>query len=115
MRRFYLLFFIALPFLFGNFTGNTSKDPEDTQTRTVQFYPNPATSIINFEFPSNFDKSANLVLDIFSFMGKKMQELPVNTNKITISLDSYYRGIYIFQVRDKNGDIIESGKFQVIK
>jgi hypothetical protein len=48
-------------------------------------------------------------------MGKKMQELPVNTNKITISLDSYYRGIYIFQVRDKNGDIIESGKFQVIK
>lgn len=116
MKQLYMLFFITMPLLLGSFTDIHSNNPvEVTQARTVQFYPNPATSIINFEFPATFDKSANLTLHIFSFIGKKIQETPVNTNKITINLDSYYRGIYIFQVRDKAGTIIESGKFQVVK
>jgi hypothetical protein len=29
--------------------------------------------------------------------------------------DAYYRGLYIFQLRDRSGRIIESGKFQVIR
>jgi hypothetical protein len=108
--------FIAMPLLFGNFVNNNATNPaNDIQTRTVQFYPNPATSVINFEFPSTFDKSSGITLHIFSFIGKKMQEAPVNAGKITINLDSYYRGLYIFQIRDKSGVIIESGKFQVVK
>lgn len=36
--------------------------------------------------------------------------------RLTVQLDeNYYRGIYIYQLRDLNGRMIESGKFQVIK
>lgn len=79
----------------------------------MKFYPNPATSVINFEFQRNFDKSYSL--QIFNFMGKKVYELKTLSSRININLDEFYRGIYIFQLRDKNGSIVESGKFQVNK
>lgn len=81
--------------------------------QVVKCYPNPATSFVNFEFPKNIDKSSTLL--VFSFVGKKMTEMPVSSNKITITLDDYYRGLYVFQLRDKGGNIIESGKFSVVK
>ena len=79
----------------------------------IKFYPNPATSVINFEFQRSFDKSYSL--QIFNFMGKKVYELKTLSSRININLDEFYRGIYIFQLRDKNGSIVESGKFQVNK
>jgi hypothetical protein len=84
------------------------------QGRNVQFYPNPATSIIYFEFPANYDK-ANYSLHIFNFLGKKMNEIQINGGKLSVQLDNYLRGLYVFQIRDKSGSIIESGKFQVVK
>jgi hypothetical protein len=48
-------------------------------------------------------------------MGKKMEEFAPGSQIINLSLNSFYRGIYIFQLRDKKGNIIESGKFQVVK
>jgi hypothetical protein len=48
-------------------------------------------------------------------MGKKMEELAPGSQIINLSLNTFYRGIYIFQLRDKKGKIIESGKFQVVK
>jgi hypothetical protein len=48
-------------------------------------------------------------------MGKKMEELVPGSQIINLSLNTFYRGIYIFQLRDKKGKIIESGKFQVVK
>lgn len=81
--------------------------------QVVKCYPNPATSFVNFEFPKNIDKSNNLL--VFSFVGKKMTEVPVNDSKITVVLNDYYRGVYVYQLRDKGGNIVESGKFSVIK
>ena len=81
--------------------------------KTVKFYPNPASSFINFEFADNYDNSYTLV--IFNFIGKKVEDLKVTDQKITVSLTNFYRGVYIFQLRDKQGNIIESGKFQVVK
>lgn len=82
-------------------------------TKTVKFYPNPAVNYINFEFSRNYDNSYTLV--IFNFIGKKVEEMKVTDPKITVSLNDFYRGVYIFQLRDKQGSIIESGKFQVAK
>ena len=85
-----------------------------SQTKIVKCYPNPATAVINFEFKSGKDKNSQL--QIYSFTGKKMTDLAVNSGKITVLLDNeYYRGVYIFQLRDKNGRIIETGKFQVVR
>ena len=81
--------------------------------KTVKFYPNPASSFINFEFTENYNDSYTIV--IFNFIGKKVEDLKVTDQKITVSLANFYRGIYVFQLRDKQGNIIESGKFQVVK
>ena len=86
-----------------------------TQVKVVKCYPNPATSIINFEFPSGVEK--NSTIQIYSFSGKKITEVSANSSKITVLLDdnNYYRGIYVFRLVDKNGKIVETGKFQVVR
>jgi hypothetical protein len=52
---------------------------------------------------------------IFNFIGKKVEDLQVTSQKMSVSLTDFYRGVYIFQLRDKQGTIVESGKFQVAK
>ena len=80
-------------------------------SRIIKFYPNPATSIINFDFQKDYDKSYSF--QIYSFVGKKVLELNNLAPKTIVNLADFYRGIYIFQLRDKNGKVIDSGKFQV--
>lgn len=81
--------------------------------KTIKFYPNPASSFINFEFSKSYDQSYTLM--IFNFIGKKIEDLKVTDQKMSVSLTDFYRGVYIFQLRDKEGNVVESGKFQVIK
>ena len=84
-----------------------------TQVKLVKCYPNPATSFINFEFQKEDGK--NYILQIYSFSGKRIIEVPATDAKLTVTLNEFYRGIYVFQLRDKAGKIIETGKFQVVK
>ena len=45
-----------------------------------------------------------------------MYETRITDAKLNIVLDdNYYRGIYVYQLHDQTGKIIESGKFQVSK
>ncbi len=44
-----------------------------------------------------------------------MQEFRNIPNHLQINLNDYHRGIYIYQIRNKRGQVIESGKFQVLK
>ena len=85
----------------------------EAAARIVKFYPNPATSYINFEFQKTSDKTYNF--QIFNFLGKKVFELNNVNPKTTVNLTDFFRGVYIFQLRDKNGKVIDSGKFQVSK
>lgn len=48
-------------------------------------------------------------------MGKKVSELTASSQRINLSLSGFYRGVYIFQLRDRFGKIVDSGRFQVIK
>ncbi len=108
------LLLIAM-FCFFAFSFKEDQNPY-TKVQAVKCYPNPATSFVNFEFPKNIDKTNTLF--VFSFVGKKMTEVPlsnVNNNILTITLTDYYRGLYVFQLRGKGGNIIESGKFSVNK
>ncbi|NDE09774.1 MAG: T9SS C-terminal target domain-containing protein [Chitinophagia bacterium] len=92
---------------------NKSVNSADESAKLIKFFPNPASSYINFELQRAYDQSYTLIL--FNFMGKKMEELVPGSQIINLSLNTFYRGIYIFQLRDKKGKIIESGKFQVVK
>jgi len=111
-RIFYIFPFIA-GFNFSSAAQVKSTFISDEAVKTVKFYPNPASSFINFEFKKDYNKSYTLL--IYNFIGKKMTELKPADQKITVSLTEYYRGVYIFQLRDAQGDVVESGKFQVVK
>ncbi len=107
-----LTFFIGITFT--SFAQNKiSPDQGSPTAKFIKFYPNPATSVINFDFQRGYDNSYSLL--IFNFMGKKVYEVKNTTARTNINLEDFYRGIYIFQLRDKNGLILESGKFQVVK
>lgn len=109
-KYFYIIFFIA------GFSFNSkaqSKSAISDAVKTVKFYPNPAVSFINFEFEKDYNNSYTVI--IFNFIGKKVTEFKVSEQKITVPLADYYRGVYIFQLRDKLGNIVESGKFQIVK
>ena len=86
---------------------------QDPSERMVKFYPNPATSVINFDLQKKIDRTYNF--QIYNFLGKKVYELNNVTPKTSVNLTDFYRGVYIFQLRDQNGKIVDSGKFQVSK
>ena len=86
------------------------------QTKIVKCYPNPAISFVNFELTNNNNLSKNYTLDVYSFTGKKMYSTTISSEKITLTLSNdFYRGIYVYQIRNKSGKILETGKFQVTK
>lgn len=109
-----VLIFAASAFTLPN-TGNFNNIDGILQTRIIKCYPNPAISFVNFEVPAKYT-SNGFSLQVYSFTGKKMFEETINSTKSTLNFNGdFYRGIYIYQMKDKNGKIIETGKFQVNK
>lgn len=82
------------------------------KVKVTKYYPTLASSVINFEFSEEVDKT--YTLQIYSFIGKQEFATRINAQKITISVKDLFRGIYFFQLRDVNGKIVESGKFSVV-
>jgi Secretion system C-terminal sorting domain len=88
--------------------------PDNGSTATIKFYPNPAVSYITFEDAlKKYDK--NYTIQLFNFLGKKVYEFSLSEQKNIVNISDFFRGIYIFQLRDPTGKIVESGKFQVTK
>ncbi|MBK6937762.1 MAG: T9SS type A sorting domain-containing protein [Chitinophagaceae bacterium] len=113
MRRFLTILSFILLTATASFSqsGRVSSggDPAD---RIVRLYPNPASTYITFDLQNTTLKG--LSLKIFNgVLGKKMFDANNISNKTTITLNDYTRGIYIYQLVDASGKIIESGKFQV--
>lgn len=113
MRKLYLSGLVLFTFLINSYVADDTAfgNPGDT-TKITHFYPNPATSYINFTFDKSVDKT--YTLQVYNFIGKKMSDNRISDSKMTINFDdNYFRGLYIYQLRDNTGKIIESGKFQV--
>lgn len=79
----------------------------------VRLYPNPATSFINLDLGKFSNKGFSI--RVFSFLGRKMHETINVSQLIKLSVSDYNRGVYVYQVRDRTGRLVESGKFQVSK
>lgn len=79
----------------------------------IRFYPNPASSFVSFDFQKSYDRG--FAIQVYSFLGKKMYEASNISQKTTINLSDFNRGIYIYQLYDRSGKLVESGKFQVSK
>ena len=110
MKRFYLFLIMASLTVCG-VAQDRQNAPEQVK---VRFFPNPATTVINFEFTRS-GPEAVYTLQVYNFIGKKVSEIVVTNNRATLSLDNYFRGVYIFQLKDKSGKILQTGKFQVAK
>jgi hypothetical protein len=84
------------------------------QVPIVRFYPNPATSVISFDFQKDYRQGYSI--QIFNaIMGRKMYEQANVPERMSVNLTDFSRGIYIYQLRDKNGRLVNTGKFQVAK
>ena len=113
MKIFYIITSVIL-LLTARVSGQNRFAPTpDQEIKNVKFYPNPAISVINFDFQKKYDKT--YLLQIYNFLGKKVYEAPATDQKAVVNLSDFFRGIYIFQLKDQSGKIIESGKFQVSK
>ncbi|MGZ5286287.1 MAG: T9SS type A sorting domain-containing protein [Flavisolibacter sp.] len=84
-----------------------------SQAPILRFYPNPATTVITFDFQKTYEKGYSL--QIYNFLGRKMYEQNNLADQTTINLTDFTRGVYVYQLRDKSGKLVESGKFQVSK
>ena len=114
MKKIFYIFSFTVLFSLGSLAqGKIVAGSNDATVKIMRFYPNPASSVINFEFQKSFDRS--LTFQVFNFIGKKVLDLKTVTPKINIPLTDFYRGVYIYQLRDRTGRIIDSGKFQVVK
>jgi hypothetical protein len=116
MRKIYLSILLAFSFVLNSYVAdNGIPYAARIDNKVTRFYPNPATTYINFSFDQSIDKSYSL--QVYNFIGRKMYESKVtDPKKLTITLDdNYLRGLYIYQLRDISGRIVESGKFQVSK
>ena len=112
MKIFYSISFILLLALPG--FSQTRPDPSaDPGGRIVKFYPNPAASSINFDFQKNYDKGYSI--QVYNFLGRQVSEIKNVSPKTTLNVSEFNRGIYIYQLKDISGKIIESGKFQVAR
>ena len=115
MRKFYFLFLLIIT-LCGATEGKcqvrlpSSPDGEEV---LVKCYPNPAITVINFDFQKPFDKI--YAFQIFNFLGKKVYESPAAEQRTTVNVSDFFRGVYIFQLKDQTGKILMTGKFQVSK
>lgn len=111
-------FFYFIIFIIGvNFTSfsqtKTATTAGNSTEKLIKLYPAPASTVINFDFQNGYDKS--LSFQVYNFTGKKVYELKNPPQKIVLSLTEYSRGFYFYQLRDKNGRFVETGRFLVLK
>ena len=109
-----LLFLSIILLTATNSKGQSDRGPSPDQLqRILKVYPNPATTFTKFEFKKSFDKG--YTLHVINFIGKQVYEAKNITTTTTLDLSNYNRGVYIYQLKDQSGKVVESGKFQVSK
>lgn len=107
------IFSIFLLFFLATASGQVKKVSMGENIRRTSIYPNPARSFIRIQFQPTLPPPSALV--IYNFLGKKQVEVNQPGSNVFIDLAEFNRGIYIFQFRDKNWQILATGKFQVEK
>ena len=112
MRIFYVLLSIILLTSFRATCQVRGPMPEQDH-KVIKFYPNPAISYITFELVKDANKPYDL--QIYSFLGRKVKDIPEVSDKTTVQLSDLTRGLYTFQLHDETGHVTDSGIFQVNK
>ena len=72
----------------------------------IKIYPNPTTEKITLEFSGDVRVENFRPLQIYSLSGQLLQEYPMHSTTITISLAGFSKGVYILkiQINDRKED-----------
>lgn len=114
MKKFLLIVSILFITAHSQAQSKTALTNIGTQTSILRFYPNPATTAITFDFQRVYEKGYSIQIHN-AVLGRKMIEQINISNKTTIDLVNFTRGVYVYQLFDRNGKLVETGKFQVSK
>ncbi len=115
MKKHFFILIVLIGITFTSFAQNKSAaDNAGVQAKFIRSYPNPANAVVNFEFQK--PNSRLYSIQILNSIGKSVYEAKNLPSILTIDIknEKFYRGIYIYQLVDKNGIVVESGKFLVI-
>ncbi len=114
MKKYLLIAFVLFVSTVSSQAQNKLAPAAGTQTTLVRFYPNPATTVINFDFQKAYESGYSI--QIFNaILGRKMFEQASLPERLAVNLNDFSRGMYVYQLFDKSGRMVESGKFQVAK
>ncbi|HXB10693.1 MAG TPA: T9SS type A sorting domain-containing protein [Bacteroidia bacterium] len=80
---------------------------------SVEVYPNPASSEVNFRVTASADAARGI--QVYDITGKKIGTCPVTNNMATVNTSTYNSGLYFYQLFDKDGIQMNVGKFSVVK
>jgi Secretion system C-terminal sorting domain len=112
-----LLYILVI--LFGiNFTSFAQSSAEienaGLQVKFIKTFPNPASTVVNFVFQKGYNRSYSI--QILNAIGKQMYRAKYIPSSLTIDLreEHFFRGVYIYQLLDRNNIVVESGKFLVV-
>lgn len=113
MKQFLLILCVIL-FTTSALKAQDSRGPApDPGTLVLKLYPNPASTYITFDLQKGYQKGMSIT--VFNFLGKKIVETPNVTEKTTLMLNDFNRGVYIYYLMDARGKLVDTGKFQVSK
>ena len=113
LKRILSILIFILCFSIGGYAQVKPAAEPAVKMNVINYYPNPANAVINFDFVKGYNRTYSLT--IYNFIGKPVMEVKNLNIRNTLNLDAFYRGIYIFKLIDRNGLTVESGKFQVVK
>lgn len=112
MNRLLLILFIVVSSIsFSQAQTRSNQGTVRSVGPIVRFFPNPATTLVTFDFQKAYETGYSI--QVYSFLGKKVFESKNMSQRTIINLTDYNRGVYVYQLRDRSGRMVESGKFQV--
>ncbi len=113
LKKIYLIILLLAGFYFSAEAQAKQVPDGGLPVKYLKYYPNPASSNINFEFLGKYETT--YTISIFNFIGRKIYESKNIPSRLNVELTDFFRGVYVYQLRNRNGEIVESGKFQVVK
>lgn len=71
----------------------------DIELLDIKFYPNPASSYITLDLPTNIN---NATITIYSILGQQQLRTTTNKSQTNIDLDGLTNGVYLVEVSSDN-------------
>jgi hypothetical protein len=78
---------------------------------SVKVYPNPARDMVNFSVDGEVAKT----ITIMDITGKQVENIVITSGNTQVNVGNYTGGIYLYQIKSEDGQVIKSGKFNVVK